>query len=114
MAAKSKPSTKEEPGPVAVTPIPDPKFEMTHPRYYSNYVSIHSTPFDFTLRFCDAVPVYDKPKSLKGGILEVKIPIKAEIVIPKDLLPDLIKTMQEHYERYVKIYAETIKDEKTE
>ena len=97
MALKSTPAAKGELGKTEVKLIPDPNFEFSYPRYYSNHVSLHSTPLDFTLRFCEALPIYEKPKNIHGGKMELKIPIKAEIVIPKEVFPALIKAMQEHY-----------------
>ena len=43
--------------------------------------------------------------------MELKIPIKAEIVIPKEVFPALIRVMQEHYEKYIKVYGESPKKE---
>ena len=114
MAPKSKPVVKNELGKTEVQLIPDPKFEFLYPRYYSNYVFLHSTPLDFTIRFCEALPVYDDSKTTHAGKIELKIPIKAEIVIPKEVFPALIKAMQDHYEKYLKVYSEAPKDEKKE
>lgn len=107
MGRKAKPATLNEQGKTEVKLIPDPNFEFSYPHYYSNHISIHSTPLDFTLRFCEALPVYEKPKNIHGGTVELKIPIKAEIVIPKEVFPNLITVMQEHYDKYIKAYGET-------
>jgi len=83
---------------------PDPTFQLPYPRFYSNHVVVRSTPFDFTLRFCDAIPIDEKSEATtQGKILEVKVPIKAEIIISKEIFPIFIKTLQEHYDRYLKI-----------
>jgi len=60
---------------------PDPTLQLPYPRFYSNHVVVRSTPFDFTLRFCDAIPIEEKPDDVEGKILELKVPIKAEIVM---------------------------------
>jgi hypothetical protein len=112
MAPKKRPPVQKEPAPTEVKLIPDPTFELPYPRHYSNHVSIHSTPFDFTLRFCEALPIYEPPKSVRGEIIEVKIPIKAEIVIPKEVFPTLITAMKEHYDKYLKIYDEASEHKK--
>lgn len=102
---------KEKKG-IEVRPVPDPDFVLPYPRLYSNFVAINSSPFDFTLRFCDALPLFEKPTSNKEGAIEIKIPIQAEIVLPKEVFFSLIKTMQEHYDKYNKAYAEVLKKEK--
>jgi len=107
MAPKSKRALQIAEGKTEVKLIPDPEFEFHYPRYYSNHVSIHSTPLDFTLRFCEALPVYEKPKIDHDETIELKIPIKAEIVIPKEVFAALISAMQDHYEKYTNAYAET-------
>jgi len=92
--------------PFKIKLVPDPDLVLPYPRYYSNFVEVNHTPFDFALRFCDVLPIYEKPEELqRGKELEKRIPIKAEIVIPKDVFPNLIKTMQEQYDRYMKDYG---------
>jgi hypothetical protein len=114
MARQPKPMAAGKPARVEMKLVPDQNLELPYPRMYSNYVSIHSSPFDFTLRFCDALPLYEKPKATAGGSLENKIPIKAEIIIPIKVFPELIKAMQIHYDRYLKIYVKDQGDEKKE
>ncbi len=92
--------------------VPDPNFVFSYPRFYSNVATIQSTPFDFTIRFCEALPIYEKPKGIKEGeAIESKMAIKAEIVIPKEVYPVLIKAMQEHYDKYLKAHGGATKDE---
>ncbi|MFH1941774.1 MAG: hypothetical protein ABIL68_06680 [bacterium] len=112
MAPKSKPVVQSAEGKTEVKLIPDPNFVFSYPRYYSNHISIHSTPLDFTFRFCEALPIYEKPKKVQSGEIELKIPIKAEIVIPKEVFPALITAMQVHYEKFTKAYGEATADEK--
>ena len=89
---------------VKIKIVPDPTIETPYPRIYSNYVAVQSTPFDFTLRFCDAVPIFDQPK---GGaeIVENHVPIIAEIVLPVAIFPSLIDAMKQQYDNYLKTYA---------
>lgn len=93
--------------------VPDPSFVFSYPRFYSNVVTIQSTPFDFTLRFCEALPIYEKQKNIKAGeAIESKMPIKAEIVIPREVFPILITALQDHYGKFLKAHGGENKDEK--
>lgn len=91
--------------------IPDVKVEIPYPRIYSNHVSVQSTPFDFTMRFCDATPIFDQPEN-KGEIVEHHIPVLAEIVLPVVIIPSLIEVITQQYEKYLKAYKEPEKNEK--
>jgi len=57
-----------------------PSDELLPNRLYANYVQVGQSPYDFTLRFCDATPVSDLRKVIenKGGH---EIPVVAEIAI---------------------------------
>jgi len=90
---------------VTVKIIPDPTVETPYPRIYSNYVAVQSTPFDFTLKFCDAIPMFEKPES-SIGVVENRIPILAEIILPVTVFPNLIDAMNQQYQQYLKAYAE--------
>lgn len=96
---------------IKVKLVPDPKVEIPYPRIYSNNVSIQSTPFDITMRFCDAIPIFEKLEG-KGEIFENHIPILAEIVLPVAIIPSLIQAIKKQYENYMSAYGEPIKDEK--
>jgi hypothetical protein len=114
MTQKSKSVPTEKPIKLAIKIVPDPNIELSYPRLYSNHAEIRSSPYDFTLRFCDALPLSEKPKIIHNGIAEIKAPIKAEIIIPLDMFPNLIKAMQDHYDKHKKAYEEAAKDEKEE
>ena len=96
---------------VKVKLIPDPEIIINYPRLYANYAAVQSSPFDFTIRFCDALPIFEKPEK-KDGILEKRIPVVAEIVLPIKLFPNLIDVMTKQYEQYVKAYGDPQKNEK--
>jgi len=105
------PSKKTAQKSIQVKVIPDPDMELNYPRVYANYAAVQSTPFDFTIRFCDAMPIFDPPN--KGaGMLEKRIPIVAEIIVPVNILPSLINALQQNYDQYLKAYAEPIVLEK--
>lgn len=96
---------------IKVKLVPDPTVEIPYPRIYSNHVSIQSTPFDITMRFSDALPMFEKPTD-KGEIVENRIPILAEIVLPVAIIPSLIQVMTQQYEKYISAYGNFQKDEK--
>lgn len=94
-----KSATKKPTKPVKdikVTLIPNN--EMQPSRIYSNYVHITQTPYDFSLKFCDATPI-SVDSNTKNQITH-NIPIVAEIAIPLNLMPKLIKALQTQYEDY--------------
>lgn len=74
-------------------------------RVYSNFVQVSHSPWDFTLRFCDAPPGGDVPKLKKGDMVE--IPTIVEVVIPVILMSGLIKALNVQNEKYVKTYKKT-------
>lgn len=76
-----------------------PNEDIIENRIYSNYVDVIRSPYDFTLRFCDATPVRDI-KKLKENNNEHQIPIVAEIAIPLEIMPALIKALQSQYKKY--------------
>jgi len=81
-------------------------------RVYSNFIQVSHSPWDFTLRFCDAPPGGDIPKLMKGG--KVEIPTVVEVVIPAILISDLIRVLDEQNEKYMKAFKEAKKtDEKS-
>ena len=76
-----------------------PSDELLPSRLYANYVQVGQSPYDFSLRFCDVTPISDLKKVIKNeGIHE--IPVVAEIAIPFDVMPPLIKALQEQYKKY--------------
>jgi len=98
MAAKkpTKKATKADKS-IKVTMIPSD--ELMPNRLYSNFVQVTQSPHDFTLRFCDVTPILDVKKVIEDKGVH-KIPLVAEIAIPFDLMPNLIKTLQTQYEKY--------------
>ena len=44
-----------------------PSDELISNRLYANYVQVTHSPFDFTLRFCDAPSILDVKKVIKDG-----------------------------------------------
>ena len=79
---------------VNFTIVPD---EKDHPsRTYANFCAISHTPFDFTLSFCEVQPL--SPEDIAGAESEhvIKAPVRARIVVPLQVVPNLIAALQEH------------------
>ena len=76
------------------TIVPDDTGETT--RTYANFCAISHTPFDFTLSFCEVQPL--SPRDIEAAEAEhiVKAPVRAKIVLPLQVVPNLIAALQEH------------------
>lgn len=67
-------------------------------RQYANYIEVATSPYDFTLRFCDVGPVQNVAElAAKGG--EHRVPVVAEIAVPFQILPGLIQALQHQLEQ---------------
>ena len=77
----------------------------TTPRTYSNFCSIAHTPFDFTLTFCEVMPLSEK--EIKDAEHEhvVRAPVRAKIVVPVQFVPNLIAALQEHWRVFSESYS---------
>ena len=67
-------------------------------RIYSNFIQVAQTPYDFSLKFCDAIPLLVS-NNAKGKVTH-PIPIVAEIAIPFNLMPGFINALQIQYNLY--------------
>ena len=74
-------------------------------RTYSNFCSIAHTPFDFTLSFCEVMPLSDKEIQAAEHEHVVRAPVRAKIVVPVQFLPNLIAALQEHWRVYSESYS---------
>ncbi len=65
-------------------------------RVYANFCAISHTPFDFTLAFCEVLPLSER--DIKNAEAEhiVRAPVRAKIVVPLQVVPNLIAALQEH------------------
>jgi uncharacterized protein DUF3467 len=72
-------------------------------RTYSNFCSIAHTPFDFTLTFCEVMPLTDKEIKDAEADHVVRAPVRARIVVPVQFVPNLITALQEHW----RVFSET-------
>jgi hypothetical protein len=76
------------------TIVPDEK--PGEPRIYANFCSIAHTPFDFTLTFCEVMPLSDAAVRSAETDHVVKAPVRARIAVPVQFVPSLIAALQEH------------------
>jgi len=96
--AKGK-ATEKDKG-IEITLIPSDNLMSN--RLYSNYVQVNQSPFDFSLRFCDAPAIYDMDEVIKNkGAFQ--IPVVAEIVVPLEIMPRLIDALKKEYEKYLEL-----------
>ncbi len=74
------------------------------PRTYSNFCSIAHTPFDFTLTFCEVMPLSEREIRDAESEHVVRAPVRATIVVPVQFIPNLINALQEHMRVYSESY----------
>jgi hypothetical protein len=75
------------------------------PRTYANFCSIAHTPFDFTLTFCEVMPLSDKEIREAEAEHIVRAPVRAKIVVPVQFVPNLIGALQEHWRVFSESYT---------
>jgi hypothetical protein len=83
------------------TIVPDDQGDST--RTYANFCAISHTPFDFTLSFCEVQPLSQRDIEAAEAEHVVKAPVRAKIVLPLQVVPNLIAALQEH----MKVFAES-------
>jgi Protein of unknown function (DUF3467) len=76
------------------TIVPDD--DGTTPRIYANFCAIAHTPFDFTLSFCEVQPLSQRDIEAAQAEHIVRAPVRAKVVVPLQVLPNLIAALQEH------------------
>ena len=75
-------------------------------RTYANFCSIAHTPFDFTLTFCEVLPLSEKEvreAEQSGTEHVVRAPVRTRVVVPIQFVPNLIAALQEH----MRVFSET-------
>src|SRR5688572_16227631 len=75
------------------------------PRTYSNFCSIAHTPFDFTLTFCEVMPLSEKEVREAESQHTVRAPVRARVVVPVQFLPNLVAALQEHMRVFSDTYS---------
>ncbi|MCA1583764.1 MAG: DUF3467 domain-containing protein [Acidobacteria bacterium] len=72
-------------------------------RTYANFCAIAHTPFDFTLTFCEVLPLSEKEIRDAEAEHIVRAPVKARVVMPVQFIPTLIAALQEN----LRIFSES-------
>ena len=85
------------------TIIPDE--QPGDPRIYANFCSIATTPFDFTLTFCEVMPLSEQVLKEAAANHVVKAPVRARVVVPVQFLPNLVAALQEHMRVFSESYS---------
>jgi hypothetical protein len=81
------------------TVIPDEE-DASVPRIYSNFCAIQNSPFDFTLTFCEMLPLGEKQVREAQSTRSVKAPVRARLVVPVQMIPGLIAALQDNFRLY--------------
>jgi hypothetical protein len=77
---------------VNFTIVPDD--EGNEPRVYANFCAISHTPFDFTLTFCEVMPLTERDVKAAEARHVVKAPVRAKLAVPLQFT--LVAALQEH------------------
>ena len=93
----------DTPKQINFTIVPDDN--STSPRTYANFCSIAHTPFDFTLTFCEVMPLTDKEIKDAESEHVVRAPVRTKVVVPVQFVPNLIAALQEHWRVYSESYS---------
>ncbi|MCK5722979.1 MAG: DUF3467 domain-containing protein [Gammaproteobacteria bacterium] len=93
--ADKKTTKKPTKAPEGIKVTLEPSENIPPRRIYSNYIQVAQTPYDFNLKFCDAIPLLDSNNA--EGKVTHSIPIVAEIAIPFNLMPEFINALQAQY-----------------
>ncbi len=85
------------------TIVPDEETSAEAPRTYANFCAVNHTPFDFTLTFCEVMPLSEKEIRDAEADHVVRAPIRARLVLPVQFVPTLIAALQEN----MRIFSES-------
>ena len=80
------------------TVVPDE--DVSVPRIYSNFCAIQNSPFDFTLTFCEMLPLGEKQVREAQSTQTVKAPVRARLVVSVQMVPGLIAALQDNFRLY--------------
>lgn len=93
----------EEKAQLNFTVVPDE--DPSVPRVYSNFCAIQNSPFDFTLTFCEMLPLGEKQVKEAQSTHQVKAPVRARVVVPVQMVPGLIAALQDNFRQYQESFA---------
>ena len=83
---------------VNFTVVPDDGANV--PRIYSNFCAVQNSPFDFTLTFCEMLPIGEREVQQAQATQTVKAPVRARLVVPVQMVPGLIAALQDNFRLY--------------
>lgn len=92
-----------EPRQVNFTIVPDDRQPVA--RTYANFCAISHTPFDFTLTFCEVMPLSEEDLKTAQAEQVVRAPVRARLALPVQVVPTLIAALQEQMRIYSESYA---------
>ena len=95
----------DQPKQINFTIVPDEASADDAGRTYSNFCSIAHTPFDFTLTFCEVMPLSEKEIKAAEADHIVRAPVRSRIVVPVQFVPNLIAALQEHLRVFSDSYS---------
>ena len=93
----------EEKQAVNFTVVPEESPDV--PRVYSNFCAIQNSPLDFTLTFCEMLPLGEKQLREAQDSHVVKAPVRARLVIPVQMVPGLIAALQDNFRSFQESYG---------
>jgi hypothetical protein len=96
----------DQPKQINFTIVPaDDAADAPVPRTYANFCSIAHTPFDFTLTFCEVMPLSEKEIKEAESDHVVRAPVRTKVVVPVQFVPNLIAALQEHWRVFSESYS---------
>jgi hypothetical protein len=96
-----QPQTKQ----INFTIVPDDQGDSATPRTYANFCAIAHTPFDFTLTFCEVMPLSEKEIKEAETNHIVRAPVRMKIVVPVQFVPNFMAALQEHWRAFSESYT---------
>jgi hypothetical protein len=94
----------DQPKQINFTIVPDDDAAAAQ-RTYANFCSIAHTPFDFTLTFCEVMPLTEKEIKAAESDHLVRAPVRARVVVPVQFVPTLMTALQEHWRVFNDSYS---------
>jgi hypothetical protein len=96
--------SEDKPQQLDFTIVPD-ETGWLPPRVYSNFCAIQNSPFDFTLTFCDMLPLGPQQMHEAQTTHTVKAPVRARVVVPAHMVPGLVAALQENFRLWQQSFA---------
>jgi hypothetical protein len=87
------------------TIVPDDAALGNQPRTYANFCAVAHTPFDFTLSFCEVMPLSERDVRQAEAEGVVRAPVRVRLVTPVNFIPQLIAALQEHWRVFSETYG---------